>query len=245
MLLNKISNRLLFFLLPTIGCRGQSSNQTVTNDKDSLITNCYITKPIKTDSKADTLRDFNFSNESLAVFLDNALSARKPIIYDSTMDYVTNFDYQKIILVNFSCLGKLSKPDSCGLINIYFNSGFATWVKMKSAVQFLHSYKKNIYNFGNATVYEYRFNNVAEIEPHFMYIILQEQTEDEKRFGKNYQGFVLCCDGLDWKDYSDKGFSIPLFTQMVRRAKEFYIPLFFEGDRFIPIGHFKSRNWQE
>jgi hypothetical protein len=85
---------------------------------------------------------------------------------------------------------------------------------------------------------------VGELEPHSMYIVIKEQTEDQKRYGNTYKGFVLCCDGLDWKDFNDKG-SVPLFTKMVRRNKEFYIPLYFDGERFIPIGHFKSSNWQE
>ena len=173
------------------------------------------------------------------------ISGKRPLAYDSAMDYITDFEHQQKILVNCKCFGKLNKPDSCGLENLYFNTGSSTWIKKRPIVDFLRTYKKNIMNFGEADVFEYRFNNVAEVEPHFMYIILKERTEDEEHYNRDYKGIVLCSDGLDWKDYPDKGFSIPLFTQMVRRSKEFYIPLHYDGNRITPIGHFKSSNWQE
>jgi hypothetical protein len=235
---------LLLLSMHVIGCKGQSHSQAPFSN-DSLVVNCYVLKPVKNDSKADSLRDFDFTKDSLGDFLSGIISTKNPVRYDSTMDYVTSFEYQKRILVNYNCFRKLNKPDSCDLLSLYFNSGFATWVKKASTVQFLQTYRKAIINFGNVTVFEYRFNNVAEIEPHFMYIILKDQTEDERRYGKDYKGIVICSDGMDWKDYTDKGFSIPLFTQMVRRSKEFYIPLYYDGERFIPIGHFKSANWQE
>lgn len=235
---------IVLLLIFNVSCKQRLHSQNI-NSKDSLIVNCFVTKPVKNDSKADSLRDFEFAQEPLEHFLSNITSNKKTVRYDSTMDYVTSFEYQKLIIVNNACFDKLNKPDSSNLINIYFNSGSATWVKRKLTVQFLRSYKKNILNFGAAIVFEYRFNNVAEIEPHFMYIILKEQGEDEKRYAKDYNGVVLCSDGLDWKDYSDKGFSVPLFIQMVRRSKEFYIPLYYEEERFIPIGHFKNSNWQE
>jgi hypothetical protein len=174
----RIAGALLLFLY-LIGCKGESHSQALIN-KDSLIVNCYKLKPVKGDSKADSLRNFDFTKESLDNFLKDIIYTKKPVEYDSTMDYVTNFEYQKMILVNYNCFSKLVKPDSCDLINIYFNSGFATWVKKRSTVQFLQTYKKILYNFGKVTVFEYRFNNVAEIEPHYMYIILNEQTEVEK-----------------------------------------------------------------
>ena len=234
---------LLFFF--NICCKERSFSQSGTASKNSII-NCFIAKPVKSDSKADTLRDFEFTKESLDDFLAaSIISSTKSIIYDSAMDYITSFERQRLIFVNSECYKKINKPDSCNLMELYFDAGYRTKVMTNSIIEFLQSYKKNIYKFGNAVIYEYRFNGVAAVEPHFMYIILKEQTEDEQRYGKDYKGFVLCSDGLDWKDYSDKGFSIPLFKQMVRRSKEFYIPLYYSDEKLIPIGHFKSSNWQE
>ncbi|MFM9909474.1 MAG: hypothetical protein ACKVOW_09005, partial [Chitinophagaceae bacterium] len=133
-------------------------------------------------------------------------------------DYITSFEKQRLIFINNKCLEKLNRPDSSNLMDLYFSSGYRTRVMTKTIVEFIQFYKKNVYNFGNATVYEYRFNGVAEVEPHFMYIILKQQTENEQRYGKDYKGFVICSDGLDWKDYNDKGFSILLFKQMVKRV---------------------------
>jgi hypothetical protein len=226
------------------GCKGTNPS-TLPAIQDSLVVNCYIIKPIRNDSKADTIRDFDFSSASMDDFLIGIISGKRPIVYDSAMDNITNFERQRIILVNYKCFGKLNQPDSCGLDNLYFNTGSATWIKKRPVVTFLRTYKKDIMNFGKADIFEYRFNNVAEAEPHFMYIILRERTEDDEHYNRDYKGIVLCSDGLDWQDYPDKDFSIPLFTQMVRRSKEFYIPLHYDGDRFIPIGHFKSNNWQE
>lgn len=236
---------ILFLFFLNLCCKERIFSHSETVKKNNIV-NCYITKPIKSNSKADTLRDFEFSKQSLEDFLATSIiSSSKPIIYDSAMDYVTSFERQRLILVNNECYKKLHKPDSCNLMDLYFNAGYRTKVMTRSIVEFLQSYKKNIYKFGNAVIYEYRFNGVAEVEPHFMYIILKEQTEDEQRYGKDYKGFVICSDGLDWRDYSNKGGSIPLFRQMVRISKEFYIPLCYDDERFIPIGHFKSSNWQE
>lgn len=227
-----------------MGCKEKSHAQPLTAN-DSLIVNCYTLQPVKNDSQADTLRDFIFSEQTLDDFLAKLAPSKVLPGYDSTMDYITSFGRQKMITVNHACFSRLNKPDSSNLINIYFNSGTATWVKKKSAVQFLRSYQKNILNFGAATVFEYRFNNVAEIEPHFMYIILKKQTDDTERYGKDHKGLVLCSDGLDWKAYGNEGLFLPLFIQMVRRTKEFYVPLYYDGNRFIPIRHFKSNIWKE
>lgn len=225
-------------------CKGQGTSQ-VPVYKDSLVVNCYVTKPVYGDSKSESLGDFDFKKETLNDFLGKAIAPKGTIKYDLSMDFVTSFGYQKEIIVNYDCFSKLTRPDSSNLINIYFNSGLATWVKKRSTVQYLKTYKKVILNWGDATVFEFRFNNVAEIEPHFMYIILKDPTADEKRQGKDYRGFVICSDGLDWKDYKKEGGAIPLFIKMIRRSKELYIPLYYDGKRFIPIGHFKSNNWQE
>jgi len=228
--------------LHVFGCKGQEHGQKQPNTLN-LIVNCYVIKPVYGDSKVESIRDFDFTTETLNNFLGKVIATKEAIKPDSPMDFITSFSYQKEIIVNHDCFSKLTKPDSSNLINIYFNSGSATWVKERSAVQYLKTYKKTIRSLGDVTVFKYRFNNVAEIEPHFMYIILKDQTDDERRTSKDYTGFVICSDGMDWKDYN--GFSIPLFIQMIRRSKELYIPLSYDGRRFIPIGHFKSNNWQE
>ncbi|MEJ0103784.1 MAG: hypothetical protein WDO19_15035 [Bacteroidota bacterium] len=231
----------LLFVILNLNCK-QKTHSQAKGDNNSIL-NCFIIKPVKNDSKADSLRDFDFSKDSIDGFLFDIISGKKSISYDSSMDYVTSFERQQLISINSKCFTKLSQPDSCNLMELYFSSDNRTKIMTKSIVEFLRSYKKTIYNFGNTTVFEYRFNGVAEVEPHFMYIILKEQTEEESRYGKDYKGIVVYSDGLDWKDYNDDGFSIPLFKQMVRRNKQFYIPLCFDGNRFVPIGHFKSSNW--
>ena len=239
------SRHLLFILLMlNFSCKEKTYSQGTETNKNSIV-NCYIIKPVQNDSKADTLRDFEFTKEHMGDILAHVISSKRTFVYDSTMDSVTSFEKQKLIPVNNECYKKLSKPDSCYLMELYFSSGYKTKNMTRSIVEFHQSYKKNIFNLGNSTIFEYEFNGVAEVESHFMYIILKEQTEDEQRSGMDYKGFVIYSDGLDWKDYGDKGFSIPLFKQMVRRSKEFYIPLHYDGERFIPIGHFKSSNWQE
>jgi hypothetical protein len=235
---------ILLFIVLNFGCKEKTYSQNEGVNKGSII-NCYITKPVKSDSKADTIRDFEFTKKSLDDVLSNIISSKNYATYDSVMDYVTSYERQKLIFMNNQCYERLSKPDSCNLMNIYFNSGYRTKIMTKSIVEFIQSYKKNIYKFGDATVFEYRFKGVAEVEPHWMYIILKEQTEDEQRYGSDYKGFIICSDGLDWKDYTSLGFSIPLFKQMIRLSKEIYIPLYYDGERFIPIGHFKSNNWHE
>lgn len=235
---------MIFLLLGfNVSCKQKLNSQSV-NSNDSLVVNCYMIKPIKTDSNADTLRDFEFEKEPLDHLLLNISAGKKKFQYDSAMEFVTSFGYQKLITVNYACVYKLNRPDSFNLMGLYFNSGKAPWVKKNSAIVFLKNYKKNILGFGPAIVFEYRFNNVAEVEPHFMYIILKMQEKAERQYGKDYMGLVLYSDGLDWSADNERG-AIPLYIQMIRRSKEIYIPLYYDGDRFIPVGHFKSPNWKE
>jgi len=242
MSLNNIKQSgIVLFLILNLSCKEKTYSQNTMARKE-LINNCYTLRPVYNDSQLDEPKDFDFTHDSVDNNLKTVISDARLIKFDSSMEFVTGFAHQKRMSINHDCLRKLENPDSSFLIEVYYNSSISTR-PMISSVEFLQSYKKNILNFGNAIVYEYRFNNVVEASPHFMYIIVKGETE--KRDWEDYKGFVLCSDGLDWRDYADKGFSIPLFTQMVRRSKEFYIPLYYNGERFIPIDHFKSSNWQE
>jgi hypothetical protein len=229
------------FLIMNLSCKERTSSQNATLKKGA-INNCYTLRPVYNDSQLDGPNDFEFTHDSINSILQGAISDAMRVKIDSSMNFVTGFGHQKKISINADCFGKLSSPDSSFLIGIYYNSSTAIR-PIISSVEFLQSYKKDIFNFGQAIIYEYRFNNVVEASPHFMYIIVKD--ESRKHDWDDYKGFVICSDGMDWKDYNDKGFSIPLFTQMVRRSKEFYIPLYYDGRRFIPIDHFKSSNWQE
>lgn len=242
-LIKSLRTPILFLSAVTIGCRNSNSSDPPTR-KERIVEYCYLTKPVKNNCNDDTRKGFDFSSESLDHFLTGIIAETRLPIYDSAMDYITSFDRQEQILVNYNCFSKLNRPESGGWENLYFNTGSPAWTQKHPFVDFLRTYKKNIFDFGRANVFEYLFNNVAEVEPHFMYIILREHTEDDDHYGRDYKGIVLFSDGLDWKDYPN-GYSIPLFTQMVRRSKEYYIPLHFDGDRFIPMGHFKSDNWRK
>jgi hypothetical protein len=229
------------FLIMNLSCKERASSQNAILQKRA-VNNCYTLRPVYNDSQLDEPRDFEFTHDSINNILPGLISGVKSIKIDSSMDFVTGFGHQKKISINSDCFGKLDSPDSSFLIEIYYNSSVATR-PIISSVEFLQSYKKNIFNFGQAIIYEYRFSNVVEASPHFMYILIKD--ESRKHDWDDYKGFVICSDGMGWRDYNDKGFSIPLFTQMVRRSKEFYIPLYYDGVRFIPIDHFKSSNWEE
>jgi hypothetical protein len=246
LLKNNYSDKVYFFLLLVfqMGCRDRTFSQNKAADRSSII-NCYITKPVRHDSKADTLRNFELTNETLDKALRKIIASKERIVYDSAMDYVTSFERQKLIFINTQCVSKLNTPDSCNLMDLYFNSGYRTKLMTRPIVEFVQFFKKNIYKFGNALVYEYALKGVAEVEPHFMYIILKEQPEDAQRYGEDYKGFVIYCDGIGWKDDAGGNFSIPLLKHSVRRDKQLYIPLFYDSEKFVPVGHFKSDNWRE
>jgi hypothetical protein len=209
---------------------------------NGLIIDCFILKPVKNDSKADTVRALQIPPYSLDYFLDSiATSSPKCLSYDSAMDFVTSFEYQKIILVNSLCFKNLNKPDSCDLMDIYFDSRFRTSVFTKSIIKFLRSYKEDILNFGDALIFEYKFEDVAEDEPHFMYIILKDQTSEQNEYAEDYHGYVICSDGLEWKNFGkNQNKSMPIFIQKIIRGKMLLIPLYFDHSRFIPIGHFEN-----
>lgn len=222
-------------------CKKRAVSQTVINDK--LTTNCMSIRPVKGDCYSDTLRDFEFGNMPLEQFLKIVSSKGDYLIFDSAMEFVTNFGYQKEILINNLCYDSLISVDSSPILNLYFNSAYATWAKKKSAVRFLKSYSKIIWGFGAAEVFEFQVEGVAEIEPHFICLIIKKQAEEEKRIGSDYEGFALSSDGLEWQRIGESANFIPLIIKSVRRSKELFIPVYFDGKRFMPIGHFKSSNW--
>jgi hypothetical protein len=231
---------LVFTILASSSSQKIYSQNNLT--KNHLLNNCYILKPVYDDSEQNEPSEFEFAHDSINNCLKMVFSSPKSLRFDSSMAFVTGYQHQKGISINTNCFSKIINPDSSYLTEIFYNSSIATG-QIISSVEFLQSYKKNILNFGSAVVYEFRFNDVVEASSHFMYIIIKIRAE--KTEWEDFKGIVICSDGMDWKDYKDKGLSIPLFIQMVRRSKEFYIPLYFDGKRFIPIDHFKSSNWQE
>jgi hypothetical protein len=204
-------------------------------ETEKKIINCYIIKPVLNDKEYKPPMSLKTSNKSIDEYL-SAIAHSKHIDTDSNLFYITSFEYQKKIFINYQCYGKLNEPDSLDLMGIYFNSGSHTVTMNRSIVKYVRSYTKDIFTFGKATVFEYRFDGVAEVEPHFMHIIIKEPTEDEVRYGEDYRGIVINSDGLNWRKY--KELETPSFIQTVKGDKKFEAPLLYDGNRFIPLIHF-------
>lgn len=85
--------------------------------KDKII-NCYILKPVVGDSKDLGEKDYwpgyneniVFTSESIDSFLKKMLS-ENIVHYDSALRYITSFEYQKEMIINFDCYNHLSNPD--------------------------------------------------------------------------------------------------------------------------------------
>lgn len=107
----------------------------------------------------------------------------------------------------------------------------ASW--SKNPVSLEKKYQKKILNYGDVIIYEYRCK-AADVSPHFLNIIIKEKKDDNP-YGENYNGFVICSDGISWKNLN--GFSIPIFNNYLEGGG-FVAPLFFDGKRFIPVGMF-------
>lgn len=242
---NKILNCVniigLFFLA---NCTTQVQNSINEPKRESpILDNCYITKPVKEDSKEISLGDIEFSNLVLEDFLKTNLKKGLNPKIDNSMRFVTSFERQRQIFINNSCIGKLKGGNTDFLMELYYNSGFNTKSFSSSIIEYVGTYQKEIYNLGKCSIYEFRLNGVAEIEPHFMYIILQEQREQDIRFKKDIFGNVIFSDGMNWKNLNGSNESIPLFVHMIRREKEIVAPLYYFDGKFIPIGHFKIGEW--
>jgi hypothetical protein len=207
------------------------------NNKSEII-NCYIIKPINEDSKVSSISELNDSVISVERIV-NRIRLNEPTTIDSSVIMVTNFERQKEIFINAKCSSLLQFPDSLGLMNIYFNSGYHTKIMNHSIVDFLQSYSKDVYGFGKATVFEYEFKGVSETEPHYLFIIVRDQDENSKRYGRDLSGIAICSDGLSWEELGKGGEqSLPIYLHMIRRGKELRIPLLYKMGGFRPIGHF-------
>ncbi|NML22439.1 hypothetical protein HHL16_16260 [Pseudoflavitalea sp. G-6-1-2] len=237
-----MSSLLLLIILLNNSCTDNRNKKSNKNIKSPKIVNCFIVKPIREDSKSKLPSDIKFMKEPLEKLLKR-INNNENINYDSAMSMVTGFEKQKEIYVNSGCVQYLNNPDSINLMDLYFYSGNYTKVMNHSIIKFIRSYDKNVHKMGKAKIYEYRLNGVAETEPHCMYIILKDQSEEEQRIGRDHTGIVFCSDGMNWIELPEKKGSMPKLIQMIRRGMEFEIPLYYDSSRFIPIGHYKIGDW--
>lgn len=235
---NSYQSIIVCFLLLNLSCKENAVSQNVITSKKN-ISNCFILKPIIKSSQSKGVEELVFPDTNFNGFLDK-IPLINSVEFDSAMQYVTNYENQKKIFINYSCFSKLNLPDSCNLVDIYFNSRGNTSDRTESNIEFVSSYKKNIFKFGNAIIFNYHFKGVSEVEPHSMHIIIKIEDNSYK---EDYKGIVLCSDDLEWKDYPNKGYSIPLYIEWLRGGKDFAIPMYFDGEQFIPIGHYKIGNW--
>lgn len=214
-------------------------NADKTDTNSTVVYNCYILKPVANDSKKDWYKTIGVDREISEKMLNDIVAHKKVLTIDTTYECITSFENQKEILINSHCLDKLFNADSSLLNDIYYNSIYRTktYLGRPHPVHFIKSYTKNIFQYGNATIFEYSFPSSAILsEPLFLYLIIR--VEDNS-YGEDYKGYAISSDGMEWRDinYADS-VSIPLFIKKTR-TKNVFIPLIFDNNRFIPIGVLK------
>ena len=205
----------LIFLSLGQGCHPQAGAIKAETNPDSVSHNnqnmlsCYTLKPVFQDAKdieEDSLYwpGYNPNLEVLKISIDSYMQnfdlKAKPH-FDSSMKYITSFEYQAEIAINHDCLDNLNHPDDIFLQQIYFplqslplgNYSF-------SPVSFTGMEKRFIFNFGHALVYKYSLK-AADVSPHFLYIFLKDSVDLSQNSGFS-QGIVLCCQRCDLERYS-------------------------------------------
>lgn len=227
---------LVLILIYGLGCRGKIISQ---NNDNHIIVNCLILKPIT--QNCDCVwpvikKESDIKIEDLLIMLDTKTS----IQFDSLEQFTACYDYQKQVLINPHCFDKLTIPDSSNLMEIYLSSRTSTLSYRHSKVEFIKSYEKNIFNFGMSRVYEYVFNDVSQVEPHNMQIIIKNIGSNN---GEDYEGFVICSDGILWREVQGTSSSIFSHLKAFRGNKGSEIPMYFDKGRFIPIGHYQIDSW--
>jgi hypothetical protein len=92
---------MIFSVLLIIKCSAEPKPQL--KGGKQLISPCYIMKPVYHDSKADSLRNFDFPLQPLEDLIGKIESGNTDLSFDSAMDYITSFERQKILFINSSC----------------------------------------------------------------------------------------------------------------------------------------------
>ena len=225
-----------------VGCNVQSDNlQVKTSSQNSKVNNYFILKPIKDNIEYEWIENLNFKDTNVAGFI-NIIGSADHLKMDSSMKFTMSFEMQKKIIVNSNYLSKFIFPDSVDLVNIYFSSKFNTSNLRASNVVYDTSYKKNILNYGRAVVYEYHFEGVSQVSCHSMQIIIKSE---ENEYGEDYEGFVICSDGILWREISHTSKFLFSYLKALRGNIGIEIPMGFNGIEFIPLQHYKIDKWNK
>lgn len=200
---------------------------------------CFTIEPVYNNSSIEECGELNFDYGDMNFFIKKIASNRATINIDKATAYLTNYHTQQQINVNYDCFKYLDRPDSSFLAEILLSSnktpgsvGHVTFRKV------LH---KKIIGYGDALVYEYRFDGVSEVSYHFMDIFFKDALNENY---SDYSGYVICSNGeMQWKEVNDSLGVLPIFVDHITWDKEYAVPLLFDGKRFIPTSHFKIGNW--
>lgn len=231
--INPINILLLIVILNNIGCNGQ--NKQIENTPKQSI-NCYILKPILQNKEYKWLDKLPYLDTNMNHFL-KYIFLKKDIKNDTIIGYITSFESQKRIFINEECFSNIVHLDSIDLSNIYFYSRFNTSSRTGLKIEFVKSYKKNILNLGNVEIFEYFIPNLSTVEANVFHIIIFENPNREQ--GDDLGGIVINSYGLEWKEVEAKC-EIPIHLTNLRGGIQIKVPLYYDGNQFIPIGHFRG-----
>ncbi len=218
-------------------CQKDYSNASHPTTKNKIIQlSCFILRPIKHNMELDDTETQQLNiqkNKNIFNYVKDRIQ-KNNIKIDKQSACIMNFDIQQKISIGQSCF-ELMKKDSIDLSYLYFTTLSQTPNGLTTKIFLEKHFELNINNFGNAIIFQYRFNAASMAEPARMYIILK--PPDIENEIDDYVGFVLRADYIDWSiNISDS--IVPTYVTLHRQNRELHIPLFFDKNQFIPIGYF-------
>lgn len=214
-----------------------SCNQNIEVVTSKVYNDCFILKPVLECSPLEEPEDFNpVAADQYFSTIDKVETSK--IVMDTMIEYVMGYNMQKRISIDYSCFDKLSEPDSSFIVEIFLNS-MPNTNSLIDSVTFLRRYEKDIFNFGNASIFEYSLEGTVEAAPRNLVMIIRDV---ENRYKKNYTGIVFSCDGVKWVQLRS-GKNLPALVETIKRGKSFEILTSYDGDRFVPLVHKKIGEW--
>lgn len=219
----------------SVPARSDVSRTVAPNTPKINCKGCFTVRPIK-GSIEEVLKSPQVTRLNRDSFL-NQVPEMKKVPFDSTVHAVIHFGTQQQIFFKSVCLEHLVNPETTHLESLYFIAREDPHCNL-GAVQFKRTYKRKILNWGNIQIFEYVLDCVCNpYEPKAM--ILFVDIDHKNDYGA-FRGLVFYTDSLRWKNYGN-GSSIPLAINFPRKHPPVMIPLYYDGDKLIPLAYFRMK----
>lgn len=164
-------------LIPAILSYKESEAQIDSAFRKQKMNDCFITKPVSKNAE-ETFPNFSLKDTMMQI---------KTSAFDNSCKFVTSFDIQKRMIINYDCFKLLNKPDGIflmDLVNNYDDIAPRRENVRAKGINFKRSFKSNIPGFGKAAIFEYNIAHSDTLvgDPSFLTLIFHDQGDNVSHY---------------------------------------------------------------